>query len=41
MSSNLRIVETFSYEDTYRLGQQLATQAVPGQVICLTGDLGT
>ena len=41
MSSNLRIIETFSYEDTYRLGQQLATQAVPGQVICLTGDLGT
>ena len=41
VSSNLRIVETFSYEDTYRLGQQLATQAVPGQVICLTGDLGT
>ena len=29
VSSNLRIVETFSYEDTYRLGQQLATQAVP------------
>ena len=41
MSSNLRIIETFSYEDTYHLGQQLAAQAVPGQVICLTGDLGT
>ena len=36
-----RIIETFSYEDTYRLGQQMAQEAVPGQVICLTGDLGT
>ena len=41
MNSNIRTIETFSYEDTYRLGQELAKKAVPGQVICLTGDLGT
>ena len=41
VNSNIRTIETFSYEDTYRLGQELAKKAVPGQVICLTGDLGT
>lgn len=34
-------VETYSYMDTYKLGQEMAERAVPGQVICLTGDLGT
>ena len=38
---DIRTIETYSYEDTYRLGQEMAEKAVPGQVICLTGDLGT
>ena len=38
---NTRTVETYSYMDTYKLGQEMAERAVPGQVICLTGDLGT
>lgn len=37
----IRTIETFSYEDTYKLGQEMAQKAVPGQVVCLTGDLGT
>ena len=41
MNNNIRTIETFSYEDTYCLGQELAKKAVSGQVICLTGDLGT
>ena len=41
LNNNIRTIETFSYEDTYCLGQELAKKAVPGQVICLTGDLGT
>lgn len=38
---NERTIETYSYKDTYKLGQEMAEKAVPGQVICLTGDLGT
>lgn len=41
MNNNAKTIETFSCEDTYRLGWELAQSAVPGQVICLTGDLGT
>lgn len=32
--------ETFSPEETFRLGQKLGEQARPGEVYTLTGDLG-
>ncbi len=31
---------TNSYKETYELGKSLASSAKPGQVYCLTGDLG-
>ena len=33
--------ETFSPEETFRLGQKLGEQARPGEPYTLTGDLGT
>ena len=33
--------ETFSPEETFRLGQKLGEQARPGELYTLTGDLGT
>ena len=38
--SDLQVFETFSYEETYKLGSELAKKAEAGSVICLTGDLG-
>lgn len=38
--SDMQVFETFSYEDTYKLGSELAKKAEAGSVICLTGDLG-
>lgn len=35
------IFESFSVEDTFRIGQDLGKQAEAGQVFCLYGDLGT
>ncbi|MBO7401738.1 MAG: tRNA (adenosine(37)-N6)-threonylcarbamoyltransferase complex ATPase subunit type 1 TsaE [Lachnospiraceae bacterium] len=35
-----RVFESFSAEDTYRLGEETAKEAAPGQVYCLDGDLG-
>ncbi len=32
--------ETFSREETYEVARSMAASAVPGQVICLNGDLG-
>ena len=32
--------ESFSYEDTYNFGKKLGSEAVPGQVYTLIGDLG-
>ena len=29
-----------SPEDTYALGKRLGEKAVPGEIICLNGDLG-
>lgn len=37
---NKRIFETFSTAETFRLGQQLGEQAVPGEVYALSGELG-
>lgn len=34
------IYETMSPEETFQLGEKLGKSAVPGQVICLNGDLG-
>ena len=34
------IYETISPEETFRLGEKLGQSAVPGQIICLNGDLG-
>lgn len=36
-----RIIETFSAEETFSLGERIGKEAVPGQVITLTGELGT
>lgn len=35
-----KIIETFSPEETFEVGRELAMEAVPGQVYTLIGDLG-
>ena len=35
-----RILETFGEEETRDFGRSLGKTAVPGEVICLDGDLG-
>ena len=35
------IRETFDAAETFALGRRMGQEAVPGQVICLDGDLGT
>lgn len=35
-----KIIETFSPDETFQLGEELAGSAVPGQVYTLIGDLG-
>ncbi len=37
----MQIIETFSPEETFRLGQELAAKAHPGELCTLVGDLGT
>ena len=34
------IVETFSTDETYEFGRKLGSEAKPGDVYCLIGDLG-
>ena len=36
----MQIIETFSAEETFCLGQRLGSQAKPGEVYTLVGDLG-
>ena len=36
-----RIVQSYREIDTYQLGVKLGKQAKPGDILCLTGDLGT
>ncbi|MFR6346299.1 MAG: tRNA (adenosine(37)-N6)-threonylcarbamoyltransferase complex ATPase subunit type 1 TsaE [Enterocloster aldenensis] len=36
----MTVFETWKPEDTYELGKKMGEEAVPGQVICLNGDLG-
>lgn len=35
------IRESFSAKDTFNIGKEIAANAKPGQVYCLSGDLGT
>lgn len=35
------IIESFNREDTYKIGLEFGKRAVPGQVVCILGDLGT
>ena len=35
------LYETYSPEETFAIGKQLGTQAKPGEIYCLAGDLGT
>ena len=35
-----KVLETFNEKETYSLGKTLGESAVPGEVICLDGDLG-
>ena len=38
---NTVVRETFSADDTFKLGEDIGKAAEPGEVITLTGDLGT
>lgn len=37
---DIEIIDSLSDKDTYQLGMDMAKAAVPGEVICLIGDLG-
>lgn len=34
------VLETRKPEETYELGRKMGAEAVPGQIVCLSGDLG-
>lgn len=36
----MQVIETFSSEETFRLGERLGKEACPGQACTLIGDLG-
>lgn len=36
----MTVFETWKPEETYELGKKMGEEAVPGQIICLNGDLG-
>ena len=36
----MKIIETYSPEETFQAGKQLGEQAGKGQIYCLDGDLG-
>ncbi len=36
----MMVIETTKPEETFELGRKMGLQAVPGQIICLEGDLG-
>jgi len=40
MDDSIRIIDSYSEKDTYRLGEELGKKALPGQVYTLIGDLG-
>lgn len=37
----MRKIESYSAEETFAIGKELAGRALPGQMYCLNGDLGT
>ncbi|MBE5893447.1 MAG: tRNA (adenosine(37)-N6)-threonylcarbamoyltransferase complex ATPase subunit type 1 TsaE [Lachnospiraceae bacterium] len=37
---NIKIIETFTSQETFALGQQIGREGTPGQVYTLIGDLG-
>lgn len=37
----MRKIESYSAEETFAIGKELAGEAFPGQIYCLNGDLGT
>ena len=37
----IKIIETFSPEETFALGKCMGMEASPGEILCLDGDLGT
>ena len=36
----MMVYETWKPEDTYEMGRKMGQEAVPGQIVCLNGDLG-
>ncbi|MCI8858129.1 MAG: tRNA (adenosine(37)-N6)-threonylcarbamoyltransferase complex ATPase subunit type 1 TsaE [Lachnospiraceae bacterium] len=40
MEDSMQMIETFSPEETFELGQTIGQQAQPGEVYTLVGDLG-
>ena len=34
------VIETRKPEETYELGRKMGREAGPGQIVCLSGDLG-
>lgn len=38
--SQIMKIETFSAEETYKIGEQMGREAKAGDVLCLLGDLG-
>ena len=34
------VIETRKPEETYELGRKMGREAEPGQIVCLSGDLG-
>lgn len=40
MLENKQILDSFSEKETFRIAKELAEQATPGEVYCLSGDLG-
>ena len=36
----MKMLESFSPEETFEIGRKMGEAAAPGQVICLNGDLG-
>ena len=41
VNRNMRIIESFSREETFELGREIGKNAKPCSVFALTGDLGT
>lgn len=37
----MKVIETFSAQETFELGKKIAEEATKGQIFCLDGDLGT